>query len=148
MLQKKVRYYSRKARQGKLNAHHTHFFLADNGTTGYAGAEVNLRHNLERHLCQEKNIPMICVLIEGEYGIFSTLMHYLSEQPPVPVVVCDGTGRAADIISFAYRHGTLRDQLIIFRPYFIWERKIFKSNGFFYKICQEFIYIKAKGFHP
>ena len=31
----------------------------------------------------------------------------------------------------------------IFRPYFIWERKIFKSNGFFffYKICQDFIYI-------
>ena len=28
-------------------------------------------------------------------------------------------------------------QLVIFRPYFIWERKIFKSNGFFfYKICQ------------
>ena len=33
-------------------------------------------------------------------------------------------------------------QVIIFRPYFIWERKIFKSNGFFfYKICQDFIYI-------
>ena len=26
--------------------------------------------------------------------------------------------------------------LIIFRPYFIWERKIFESNRFFYKICQ------------
>ena len=34
-------------------------------------------------------------------------------------------------------------KFIIFRPYFIWERKIFKSNGFFffYKICQDFIYI-------
>ena len=39
-------------------------------------------------------------------------------------------------------------QFIIFRPYFISKRKIFKSNSFFYKICQEFIYIKAKGFHP
>ena len=29
-----------------------------------------------------------------------------------------------------------------FPPIFhIWERKIFKSNGFFYKICQEFIYV-------
>ena len=27
-------------------------------------------------------------------------------------------------------------QFIIFRPYFIWERKIFKSNVFFYKIFQ------------
>ena len=26
-------------------------------------------------------------------------------------------------------------RFIIFCPYFIWERKIFKSNGFFYKIC-------------
>ena len=29
---------------------------------------------------------------------------------------------------------------LLFPPIFhIWERKIFKSNGFFYKICQEFI---------
>ena len=27
-------------------------------------------------------------------------------------------------------------RVVIFRPYFIWERKIFKSNGFFYKTCQ------------
>ena len=35
------------------------------------------------------------------------------------------------------------EKVVIFRPYFIWERKIFKSNGFFffYKICQDFIYI-------
>ena len=46
---------------------------------------------------------MICVVIEGEFTIFSSLIDYLSENPPVPVVVCDGTGRAADIISFAHR---------------------------------------------
>ena len=41
------------------------------------------------------------------------------------------------------------EKLIIFRPYFIWKRKTFKSDVFFfYNICQEFIYIKAKGFHP
>ena len=26
--------------------------------------------------------------------------------------------------------------------------KYLNRTGFFYKICQEFIYIKAKGFHP
>ena len=31
-------------------------------------------------------------------------------------------------------------EVIFFRPYFIWEMKIFKSNGFFFtKICQELI---------
>ena len=29
-----------------------------------------------------------------------------------------------------------RSIVVIFRPYFIWKRKIFKSNCFFHKICQ------------
>ena len=44
-----------------------------------------------------------------------------------------------------YTKSTNLLHIFIFRPYFIWERKIFKSNGFFffffYKICQDFIYI-------
>ena len=31
--------------------------------------------------------------------------------------------------------------LFIFRPYFIWERKIFKSNGFFTKFAKHQFYI-------
>ena len=51
-----------------------------------------------------------------------------------------GQSRQQFWITRAYR---LASNIIIFRPYFIWERKIFKSNGFFffYKICQDFIYI-------
>ncbi|XP_075251277.1 transient receptor potential cation channel subfamily M member 1-like isoform X3 [Convolutriloba macropyga] len=182
----KVRYYSRKAEVGKLNAHHSHFLLADNGLFTCKGAEVRLRRNLERYLSgrqpahqssklgnpnrksvQEHSlrsgsdnavlpditthfedpssvkdndspatdesgqqqsackvddspklldavvaklpealapkIPLVCVAIEGGVSLIRTMVDYLSEDPPVPIVVCDGTGKAADIISFAHR---------------------------------------------
>ena len=37
--------------------------------------------------------------------------------------------------------------LVIFRPYFIWERKIFKSNGFFFftKFAKILFIFKFKG---
>ena len=186
IFQQKVRYYSRKAEVGKLNAHHSHFLLADNGLFTCKGAEVRLRRNLERYLSgrqpahqssklgnpnrksvQEHSlrsgsdnavlpditthfedpssvkdndspatdesgqqqsackvddspklldavvaklpealapkIPLVCVAIEGGVSLIRTMVDYLSEDPPVPIVVCDGTGKAADIISFAHR---------------------------------------------
>ena len=37
--------------------------------------------------------------------------------------------------------------IFIFRPYFIWERKIFKSNGFFFtKFAKNLFISKLKGF--
>ncbi len=118
-----MRYYSRKAEVGKLNAHHSHFLLADDGVLGYEGAEVKLRRNLENYLSgrtkttsaesslgspvnsatSDLNIPLVCVAIEGGVSLIRSLFDYLSEKPPVPVVICDGTGKAADIVAFAHR---------------------------------------------
>ncbi|XP_014306402.1 transient receptor potential cation channel subfamily M member 1-like isoform X1 [Myotis lucifugus] len=94
-----------------LNSAHTHFILADNGTLGRYGAEVKLRRQLEKHISLQKintrlgqGVPVVGLVVEGGPNIFSVVLEYLREEPPVPVVVCDGSGRASDILSFAHKY--------------------------------------------
>ncbi|XP_049573518.1 transient receptor potential cation channel subfamily M member 1 isoform X2 [Syngnathus scovelli] len=94
-----------------LNASHSHFILADDGTAGKYGAEVRLRRQLEKHVALQKintrlgqGVPVVCLILEGGPNIISVVLDSLREDPPVPVVVCDGSGRASDIISFAHRY--------------------------------------------
>ncbi|CAO2614345.1 Transient receptor potential cation channel subfamily M member 1 [Lemmus lemmus] len=111
-----------------LNNSHTHFILADNGTLGKYGAEVKLRRQLEKHISLQKintrlgqGVPVVGLVVEGGPNVASIVLEYLREDPPVPVVVCDGSGRASDILSFAHKYceegGTmnesLRDQLLV-----------------------------------
>lgn len=37
-----------------LNSNHSHFILADNGTSGKYGAEVRIRRQLEKHIALQK----------------------------------------------------------------------------------------------
>lgn len=46
----------------------------------------------------------MCLILEGGPNVVSIMLESLGEEPPVPVVVCDGSGRASDIISFAHRY--------------------------------------------
>ncbi|XP_040925996.1 transient receptor potential cation channel subfamily M member 1-like isoform X2 [Betta splendens] len=111
-----------------LNSSHSHFILADNGTTGKYGAEVRLRRQLEKHIALQKintrlgqGVPVVCLILEGGPNVISIVMESLKEDPPVPVVVCDGSGRASDILSFAHRYcdddglvgDSVRDQLMV-----------------------------------
>ncbi|XP_059533913.1 transient receptor potential cation channel subfamily M member 1 isoform X2 [Myotis daubentonii] len=111
-----------------LNSAHTHFILADNGTLGRYGAEVTLRRQLEKHISLQKintrlgqGVPVVGLVVEGGPNVFSVVLEYLREEPPVPVVVCDGSGRASDILSFAHKYceeggvisEPLRDQLLV-----------------------------------
>ncbi|KAI4572902.1 hypothetical protein MJG53_012740 [Ovis ammon polii x Ovis aries] len=111
-----------------LNNSHTHFILADNGTLGKYGAEVMLRRQLEKHISLQKintrlgqGVPLVGLVVEGGPNVVSIVLEYLREDPPVPVVVCDGSGRASDILSFAHKYSeeggiindSLRDQLIV-----------------------------------
>ncbi|XP_051234067.1 transient receptor potential cation channel subfamily M member 1a isoform X3 [Dicentrarchus labrax] len=111
-----------------LNSSHSHFILADNGTSGKYGAEVRLRRQLEKHIALQKintrlgqGVPVVCLILEGGPNVISIVLESLREEPPVPVVVCDGSGRASDIISFAHRYceedGLLsdgvKDQLLV-----------------------------------
>ncbi|XP_077907428.1 transient receptor potential cation channel subfamily M member 1 isoform X5 [Ictidomys tridecemlineatus] len=111
-----------------LNNSHTHFILADNGTLGKYGAEVKLRRQLEKHISLQKintrlgqGVPVVGLVVEGGPNVVSIVLEYLREDPPVPVVVCDGSGRASDILSFAHKYceeggiinESLRDQLLV-----------------------------------
>ncbi|XP_062855927.1 transient receptor potential cation channel subfamily M member 1-like [Trichomycterus rosablanca] len=111
-----------------LNSNHSHFILCDNGTCGKYGAEVKLRRQLEKHISLQKintrlgqGVPVVCLIVEGGPNMIMVVLESMREEPPVPVVVCDGSGRASDILSFAHKHsnkdGTLtedaRDQLLV-----------------------------------
>ncbi|XP_039627305.1 transient receptor potential cation channel subfamily M member 1a [Polypterus senegalus] len=111
-----------------LNSSHSHFILADNGTLGKYGAEVKLRRQLEKHISLQKintrlgqGVPVVCLIVEGGPNVISVVLESLREDPPVPVVICDGSGRASDIVSFAHKYSeesgvisdSLRDQLLV-----------------------------------
>ncbi|KAJ8247905.1 hypothetical protein GJAV_G00251900 [Gymnothorax javanicus] len=111
-----------------LNSSHSHFILADNGTCGKYGAEVKLRRQLEKHISLQKintrlgqGVPVVCLIVEGGPNVVSIVLESLREDPPVPVVVVDGSGRASDIVSFAHKHSedgglvseNARDQLLV-----------------------------------
>ncbi|KAL7867962.1 hypothetical protein SRHO_G00093460 [Serrasalmus rhombeus] len=111
-----------------LSSSHSHFILCDNGTCGKYGSEVKLRRQLEKHISLQKintrlgqGVPLLCLIVEGGPNMITVVLESLREEPPVPVVVCDGSGRASDIISFAHKHSQkggiitddARDQLLV-----------------------------------
>ncbi|KAI1235059.1 hypothetical protein IHE44_0002690 [Lamprotornis superbus] len=87
-----------------LNSSHTHFILADNGTLGLG-----------------QGVPVVGLIVEGGPNVISIVLECLREDPPLPVVICDGSGRASDILSFAHKYSeeggiineSLRDQLLV-----------------------------------
>ncbi|XP_028286263.1 transient receptor potential cation channel subfamily M member 1b [Parambassis ranga] len=111
-----------------LNNSHSHFILTDNGTCGKYGSEVKLRRMLEKHISLQKintrlgqGVPLVCLIVEGGPNVISIALESLRDEPPIPVVVCDGSGRASDIISFAHKfsedgglvNDDVRDQLLV-----------------------------------
>ncbi|XP_070618463.1 transient receptor potential cation channel subfamily M member 7 isoform X3 [Erythrolamprus reginae] len=93
-----------------LNNLHSHFILVDDGTVGKYGAEVKLRRELEKTISQQQiharigqGVPVVALIFEGGPNVVLTVLEYLQESPPVPVVVCEGTGRAADILAYVYK---------------------------------------------
>ncbi|KAG7276232.1 hypothetical protein CRUP_018614, partial [Coryphaenoides rupestris] len=111
-----------------LNNSHSHFILTDNGTCGKYGSEVKLRRQLEKHISLQKintrlgqGVPVVCLIVEGGPNVISVALESLRDEPPIPVVVCDGSGRASDIISFAHKFSEdeglvsddVKDQLLV-----------------------------------
>jgi len=76
----------------------------------------NFRRKLERFFASKDLpvrtkclIPMVCLVIEGGIQTVHGVVKYVSASPAVPVVVCDGSGRAADLIAYvlkSYEKGT------------------------------------------
>ena len=51
-----------------------------------------------------QGVPVVGLVVEGGPNVVSIVLEYLREDPPVPVVVFDGSGRASDILSFAHKY--------------------------------------------
>ncbi|XP_008072560.1 transient receptor potential cation channel subfamily M member 6 [Carlito syrichta] len=103
-----------------LNTMHSHFILSDDGTVGKYGNEMKLRRNLEKHLSLQKihsrsrqNVPVVGLVVEGGPNVILSVWEIVKDKDPV--VVCEGTGRAADLLAYTHKHladeGVLRPQL-------------------------------------
>ncbi|XP_005376722.1 PREDICTED: transient receptor potential cation channel subfamily M member 7 isoform X3 [Chinchilla lanigera] len=93
-----------------LNNLHSHFILVDDGTVGKYGAEVRLRRELEKTINQQRiharigqGVPVVALVFEGGPNVILTVLEHLQGSPPVPVVVCEGTGRAADLLAYIHK---------------------------------------------
>ncbi|NXM71307.1 TRPM6 protein, partial [Serilophus lunatus] len=94
-----------------LNSMHSHFLMADDGTVGKYGNEMVLRRNLEKHISLQKihtrmgqGVPIIGLVVEGDPSVILMVWEYVRARPAVPVMVYEGTGRAADILAFTHKH--------------------------------------------
>ncbi|ELW58804.1 Transient receptor potential cation channel subfamily M member 6 [Tupaia chinensis] len=103
-----------------LNCMHSHFILSDDGTVGKYGNEMKLRRNLEKYLSLQKihsrsrqGVPVVGLVVEGGPNVILSVWETLQDKDPV--VVCEGTGRAADLLAFTHKHlaeaGVLRPQV-------------------------------------
>ncbi|NXH39793.1 TRPM6 protein, partial [Dicaeum eximium] len=94
-----------------LNSMHSHFLMADDGTVGKYGNEMMLRRNLEKYISLQKihirmgqGVPVVGLVLGGGPNVILMVWEYMRASPAVPVVVYEGTGRAADILAFAHKH--------------------------------------------
>ncbi|GFS15664.1 transient receptor potential cation channel subfamily M member 3 [Elysia marginata] len=94
-----------------LDPNHTHFLLVDDGREKVFGAEIPLRSELEHYIsavgttgvAQGQTIPTPVVLIVVEGGVNTMETVFQSNKRNTPVVVINGSGRAADIIALAFK---------------------------------------------
>ncbi|XP_041370086.1 transient receptor potential cation channel subfamily M member 1-like isoform X2 [Gigantopelta aegis] len=90
-----------------LNPDHTHFIFVDDGMRNRYGGVADFRAKFEKLISAPaaeggKGIPVVLVVVEGGYDAITDASQSLKEG--IPVVVCAGTGRAADILAYAYSH--------------------------------------------
>ncbi|XP_072520760.1 transient receptor potential cation channel subfamily M member 6 [Salminus brasiliensis] len=98
------------SKRSSLNGLHSHFLLVDDGTLGKSGGQLDLRRKLERHIHRQRihprlaqRVPVVCVVVEGGPHVLATVLEYVSRSPPVPVIVFEGTGRAADLLALIHK---------------------------------------------
>ncbi|VDP34203.1 unnamed protein product [Schistosoma mattheei] len=92
-----------------LNQNHTHYIFVDEGRRlRYGGSKsAEFRARLEKQIALPVKkggfgIPVVLVIVEGGHDVFIDAKNSLKEH--VPVVICSGTGRAADILSLAFEY--------------------------------------------
>ncbi|XP_033107723.1 transient receptor potential cation channel subfamily M member-like 2, partial [Anneissia japonica] len=106
-----------------LDPHHTHFLLVDDGTRMY-GCDIEYRAKLEQAMRAPKfaqneletglGIPVVKVCLEG--GMDTILATKEAVLLKTPVVFCEGTGRAADLLAFANNNCVIIDGVRKIKP--------------------------------
>lgn len=101
-----------------LNRFHSHFLFVDDGTLGKHGCQQGLRRKLEKYIHLQRihprlnlGVPVACVVVEGGPAIVSIVLDYVSNVPPVPVFVFEGSGRAADLLAFLHKQTAMDKEL-------------------------------------
>lgn len=107
-----------------LDSNHSHFLLVDNGTEGKYGVEINLRSRFEEAVMKVKTdsrsaagaigVPVVLLVLEGGPNTVRTMCELIKKK--IPAVVIDGSGRAADVVAYAYSHTTKSDGKFIVDP--------------------------------
>ncbi|XP_064616480.1 transient receptor potential cation channel subfamily M member 6-like isoform X2 [Liolophura sinensis] len=93
-----------------LNPYHTHFVLVDNGYRNrftQTGNIAEYRAELEMEMNKESHV--VLVVVEGGTGVLSDILCSLNRD--IPVVICNGTGRASNLMAYAISRCDERGQL-------------------------------------
>ena len=59
---------------------------------------------IHNDLFTEKRVPVVLLVLEGGPNTIRTVLESVTNDPSVPVVIAEGSGRAADILAFAHRY--------------------------------------------
>lgn len=99
-----------------LDNNHSHFILVDDGTVGKYGGEIPFRASLQNCITTKKiakskshGIPVVLLVLEGGPNTIQTVLESVTSNPAVPVVIAEGSGRAADILAHAHGIVTSND---------------------------------------
>ncbi|XP_064629774.1 transient receptor potential cation channel subfamily M member-like 2 [Lineus longissimus] len=95
-----------------LDQNHTHFILVDNGTERKPGVEIPFRAALEEYVSNKMetvtgvdgdfvNVPVVMLVLEGGMNSLKTAAETLKKN--MPVVLIQGSGRAADFLACAFK---------------------------------------------
>ncbi|XP_061167153.1 transient receptor potential cation channel subfamily M member-like 2 [Saccostrea echinata] len=96
-----------------LDPNHTHFVLVDNGTQHQFGVEIPFRARMENSIANMKTntgknasvyVPVVLLVLEGGPGTLETAHQAVANN--TPIVIVQGSGRAADILAFAYQNSS------------------------------------------
>lgn len=95
-----------------LDNNHTHFILVDDGRINRYGGEISFRASLENCISRKQmekscdrsyGVPVVLLVLEGGPNTIRTVLESVTRTPAVPVVVAEGSGRAADVLAYAHR---------------------------------------------
>ncbi|WAR05184.1 TMP2L-like protein [Mya arenaria] len=93
-----------------LDPNHSHFVLVDNATQNtFAAAEIQFRENFEKEIAKNNtgtgeidavSVPSILLVLAGDLGTLENVHQAIKNN--TPIVVVKSSGRAADILAYAY----------------------------------------------